>query len=258
MERDYLVEYLTHTPIHHGMWRAIEGKFYLDAGLNEPILDIGCGDGLFASMFFKGKKLFGMDISYSEACRAKKRRVYKSVLLSDAPKLPFKDQSFSSVLSNCSLEHIENVKDVFYDVFRVLKQGGLFCFTVPTDLIGENFLFGDFLKKIGMRPIASFFSFVRKRIYKEYHNLSIDTWRNMVEKAGFEVVEYKGFFGKKIMGVWSILFFLEGWRVIFKYLFGRWYLFNIFREKQAKFFARFVRDIPRNEPVCVFFLCRKR
>ena len=56
--RDFLMEFLKvypHIP-PLALWRAIEAKLLLyDHPLKQPILDLGCGDGLFARILFADK-----------------------------------------------------------------------------------------------------------------------------------------------------------------------------------------------------------
>ena len=47
--------------------------------------------------------------------------------------MPFEDSSFDVVFSNCVLEHVEGLDDMLAHVGRVLKPGGQFVFTVPTE-----------------------------------------------------------------------------------------------------------------------------
>ena len=68
----YLRDYLLATPISHGLWRAIECELYAQQEFTHPVLDIGCGDGLFASILWRRRPGIaplsaGIDLSVSQA-----------------------------------------------------------------------------------------------------------------------------------------------------------------------------------------------
>ena len=50
MAKDYLYPHLQALPYFRAMLRAMEARWYQDVELTEPVLDIGCGDGHFASI----------------------------------------------------------------------------------------------------------------------------------------------------------------------------------------------------------------
>jgi len=53
LERNYLKEYLKIAPTSLALVRAIECRLLSRIEFKHPLLDIGCGDGLFASLFLK-------------------------------------------------------------------------------------------------------------------------------------------------------------------------------------------------------------
>ena len=54
-QKDYLWLNLRELPYFRGLLRAIEGRFYEEIELAEPVLDLGCGDGQFAAVTFREK-----------------------------------------------------------------------------------------------------------------------------------------------------------------------------------------------------------
>ncbi|MDI6751764.1 MAG: class I SAM-dependent methyltransferase [bacterium] len=254
-----LQEYLKHTPLHHAMWRQIEGGFYKTQNLPPLTLDIGCGDGLFAEIFFKDTPMIGIDLWENDLKRAKKRGVYKGICKAGATALPFMSNSFFSCVSNCTLEHIKEIDLAFAEIARVLKPKGLFAFTVPNADIGKGFLYSWWFEKIGFKGFSHLVSLFRKRIYGEYHNLTELEWTKKVEEGGFIVVKVEPFFGRKAMGLWSILFLLEAWRLGLRLIIGRFYLFPEIRRIIGPFFARWI-DVRawQENPAALFFLCSKK
>ncbi|MCL5746282.1 MAG: methyltransferase domain-containing protein [Acidobacteria bacterium] len=120
------------------VWRAAELKVLRHMQFPEPILEIGCGSGLFSGLLFDRIEC-GIDLSEREvaACRAR-TGIYKVVRCMDARSLQFEDKIFSTVFANCVIEHIPGLETVLREAFRVLKPGGKFIATVPLDSIQEH------------------------------------------------------------------------------------------------------------------------
>ena len=49
----------------------------------------------------------------------------------DGVRLPFDDAVFDACVSNYVLEHVEHPREHFFEVARVLKPGGVYCFRTP-------------------------------------------------------------------------------------------------------------------------------
>lgn len=52
--------------------------------------------------------------------QAKQIDVYNELEICDVRKLPYMDNSFCSVISNCALEHVKEVRSALTEVARVL------------------------------------------------------------------------------------------------------------------------------------------
>jgi 2-polyprenyl-3-methyl-5-hydroxy-6-metoxy-1,4-benzoquinol methylase len=99
------------------------------------LLDVGCGDGFFLyrlSEELKGGKLEGIDYSEYLLEAAKKRpfeATFKHVNLEEG--IPYEDCSFNVVYAGEVIEHLYN-PDVFVrEVYRVLKNNGIFIVSTP-------------------------------------------------------------------------------------------------------------------------------
>ena len=55
MTDDLLWQHLKDLPYFRALLRAVEARFYADLTLGEPALDLGCGDGHFASLALAGR-----------------------------------------------------------------------------------------------------------------------------------------------------------------------------------------------------------
>ena len=104
-------------------WRSLECEQYARRPLPGPILDVGCGDGLFALTVF-GKQLeAGIDLDQKEVDRAIQRQAYKKTVCGSVNYLPFSSKSFKTVISNCVLEHVPDIDGALKEISRVLKPG---------------------------------------------------------------------------------------------------------------------------------------
>ena len=146
MLTDYF-KHISHIP-HFYMIRLIETKLlseYIDK-TESPFLDLGCGDGSFTKSL-ELKDVYGIDVDEKAIEGMVNNDHYIKVILASASELPFPEGFFGTVFSNCSLEHMDNLKKVLIEVRRVLKGNGKFIFTVPSsgfiDVIKKDKILGD-------------------------------------------------------------------------------------------------------------------
>lgn len=90
-------------------------------------LDCGCGT-CFVSDFLPGKHIINLDISKAMAKVCRKKGY--PVVVGDIEMMPFKDACFDCVVSNFTL-HWTDLSKSFIQIHRVLKDGGLFVFSIP-------------------------------------------------------------------------------------------------------------------------------
>jgi len=102
----------------------------------EWVLDVGCGAGL--DVFLSARKVgreglvVGVDVSPSLLGRAKVAKLKSAqnnvaFFLSDAEKMPYRDEVFDVVISNCVVNLIPRKLEVFREISRVVKKGGRLC-----------------------------------------------------------------------------------------------------------------------------------
>lgn len=107
----------------------------------KTVLDVGCGYGWFENFALKNgvKKIYGNEITATDLSTARKHIKNKKVVFEEgsAIAIPYKDSMFDTVVSWEVLEHIpkNTEKDMFSEVYRVLKPGGAFYFSTPFDSI---------------------------------------------------------------------------------------------------------------------------
>lgn len=191
------------------LWRAIELKYVALAlskyKLDEPILDIGCAEGKIANILFSNQKLLGLDIDWEFLKENNKTDVYKALVLADACSLPYKEKVLGSIFSNCVVEHIPNIDGLLNEARRVLKDGGIFLFTVPSDRFA-NWLFGSvILDKLGLKTLSSWYKRKRNRMLNHFHCYNHNRWNAILKEKGFDLVEYRYYMGGKATFIWDFL-----------------------------------------------------
>lgn len=108
------------------------------AGLKkgDHVLDLGSGAGndCFVARAIVGESgtVTGIDMTEPMVIKAREncsRLNYKNVefVLGDIEKMPFEDNSFDVVISNCVLNLVPDKHKAFSEIYRVLKAGGHFC-----------------------------------------------------------------------------------------------------------------------------------
>jgi SAM-dependent methyltransferase len=146
------------------------------ADLGEEVLEIGPGPGLTTDWLghrYRNITCLEADPRLALSLRKRTADTNITVRLGDATAMPFRDQTFSGVVSFTMLHHIPSfiLQDrLFAEVYRVLKPGGVFAGTDSTwSLRMRIFHFGDTMvlvdpAKLPARLEAAGFQDVRHRI----------------------------------------------------------------------------------------------
>lgn len=198
--------------------RALEASCFAQAPLERPLLDIGCGFGEFGSIFLEAPADVGIDVNRKDLNKALRKNVYRSLSQADARCLPFLGESFAAIISVSTLEHIPGVEGVLSEAFRVLRPGGVFLFTVPSDKFSQMLAVPRMFSALHAAPLG--------RVYARAVNSSLghvtlwdsQEWRARVERAGFEVECCQEIMSPRATFIWDIglVFALPErfWRII--------------------------------------------
>ncbi len=147
------------------------------------VLDLGCGNGETVIQLAKKFKcnITGIDLSGVRIKNAKLKIKENSKKLfnvtfkkASATKLPFKSCSFSHVLSQATIYHVHNKDKALSEIFRVLKDDGVFIFD---DLIKPK-------KNISKDSIK----YVYERLLFDTP-FSFISYKKKLESIGFKVIE---------------------------------------------------------------------
>jgi arsenite methyltransferase len=101
----------------------------------EICMDLGCGRGndvlMMAEEVGMEGKVYGVDIT--DAMLDKARRTADKTgtnnvefIKSNLESLPFEDNSVDLIISNCTINHVDNKDAVWNEIYRILKPGGRF------------------------------------------------------------------------------------------------------------------------------------
>jgi SAM-dependent methyltransferase len=96
---------------------------------NSVVLDLGAGAGIVSQMNFRGlpAQMCGVDLDP----RVVENPMLDEGRVANASEIPYEDGRFDVVFSDNVLEHLDEPLQVFREVARVLKPGGVFLFKTP-------------------------------------------------------------------------------------------------------------------------------
>ena len=113
-----------------------------DLVVDKKILDLACGEG-FGSNYLSdfGKKVVGVDLSYSAIKHAKSKYIKKNLdfIQASATNLPFINEDFDIVVSFETIEHLEEQDEMLSEIVRVLKPDGCLIISSPNKPIYNKY-----------------------------------------------------------------------------------------------------------------------
>lgn len=191
---DFLWDNIRALPYFRGMLRAVEARFMNAADLLEPTLDIGSGDGHFATVAFDRALDVGIDRSHEALLEAKQRAGYRCLVVADGSRLPFPECHFGSVVSNSVLEHVDDLEAVLRDIARVVKSGAPFYFTVPNPRYRSELGLPAVLNRLGLKALARAYSGWFMRMSRTKTLLDETGWESLLAETGFKLVQSQPYF----------------------------------------------------------------
>ena len=173
---------------------------------NKVILDMGCGFGDHAEKLSKKKykKLVGFDLSKKLVKFANDKRIPNTTFyVGDmSKKLVHKSSEFDVVYSSLAIHYVKNIQSVFKEVNRVLKKGGIFCFSTGHPIF--NLINQDPERIIGIKNLKN----GKLKIFGDYfdeslkendlgslgkvkmYNYNYQTLIKLGVENGFELIDY--------------------------------------------------------------------
>jgi SAM-dependent methyltransferase len=250
--KDQLFPQLRDLPAFRALIRGVEATYYQTLDLPTPILDVGCGDGHFASLVFNQKIDVGIDPWRAPILEAAGRKSYHMLVQADGSRVPFSPGMFSSAFSNSVLEHILDIEAVLGETARVLKPGAPFYFCVPNE---------RYLSELSIsRWLGNGYTRWFKQISRVIHADGPQIWETRLEQAGFRLERWWHYFSPSAMRVleWGHYFGFPS--LIAKFIFGKWIIaptkWNL--RVTEKFVRRFSSNLPVENGTFTFYCARRR
>jgi len=221
---DYLWENLFKLPYFRGLLRAVESTYYDGLTIENPCLDLGCGDGIFAQITFDQKITVGLDPWFGQLKSAKSTDSYLYHINSMGNQLPFPNDCFRTIISNSVLEHIPNLDPVLIEANRILKTGGYFYFCVPNEKFLTTLSISTIFDKIGLKVVGNLYRKFFNKISRHYHCDGQHTWRQRLENSNFNLIKGWDYFSPEAFHVleWGHYFGLPS--LITHFIFKKWIL----------------------------------
>ena len=184
--------------------RAVEAVLWQKRILKPKILDIGCGDGRYDRLLFPKVEIdAGLDPDGPSIERARNWRFFKRLYRAGAENMPFKNSSFSTVVSNSVFEHIQKDLQAIREVSRVLKKGGLFLMTVPSPRLIKT------LSQSGASQ--KWLQWFDKRVGHNHYRTR-EQWTKIFEKNSLKIEDCRFYFSDEAVKTWYRLFKLTTFR----------------------------------------------
>lgn len=169
---------------------------------NKDLVEVGCGNGYLANTFLKKgvKSLVLLDISSNNLDRAKEKVSDKTkvkFLEADIEKkIDIESHTADIVYSNMVMNEIENIQVPFSEIFRILRDGGEFVFSVthPTWDIIEFLNQSNKIRQLGNYFRRGFAKYVMRtkdgsgvEYEVEHYQRPLSDYFNKLVEAGFVV-----------------------------------------------------------------------
>jgi SAM-dependent methyltransferase len=233
MTEDLLWRHLRDLPAFRALLRAVEARLYQNLlPLEAPVLDIGCGDGHFASAAFPTALTAGIDPAVTSLLEAKARHSYRVLARALGNALPYADGYFATVVSNSVLEHIPDVDAVLTETARVLRSpepatgqaGGRLIFCVPSEHFTELLFFSQLFRKLQLEGLARAYEGYFDRISRHHHCDGPKVWERRLAQAGLRLSRSFYYFSNRALHALDLGHYFGVPSLVTKKLFGRWIL----------------------------------
>ncbi|MGZ3774639.1 MAG: class I SAM-dependent methyltransferase [Bdellovibrio sp.] len=186
-KKNFFQNYIVTTPLPLALERCWECEIQSNQKFLRPILDVGCGEGLFAFNLFEDKIDVGIEPNPKELERAASFDKYMELICCFGDKIPGNNKSFKTIFSNSVLEHIQDIKPVLTEMHRLLADDGQAYFTLPTDKF-DQYTFGyQILSACGLKSLAVRYQNFFNKFWRHYHCYNKDNWELLFSQCGFKV-----------------------------------------------------------------------
>ena len=172
--------------------------------------------------------------------------------------MPFQDGAFNTVVCNSSLEHIRHVDRALSEIARVLRIGGTFATTLPSEHYPEYLLGATLARRIGMESVARGYETFYNKISLHYHVDPPEVWKARLAAVGLEVVEHVYYFSPAAHRAFDLAHYLGVPTLLTKRLFGRWILHPLQTKPFERWYRRYYEESLPAAGAYQFVRCVKR
>ncbi|MCC6876162.1 MAG: class I SAM-dependent methyltransferase [Sandaracinaceae bacterium] len=221
---EFFADYFAYAPAALALRECVRLAAMRGVELPEPILDVGCGDGVFARLCYPERQVWGIDVNPSEIRRAQSTATYSTLICGSITTSDLPQGYFKSAIANCSLEHVPDIAGAFRTISGALAKDAPFVLIVPTPDWTHELLIPRILEVAGLSGLARFYRDGLDRIFYHVHLYDEARWRELLEEAGFAVDHVEPIVSSGVAGAFDVLLYpsVSGW--ITKRLTGRWTL----------------------------------
>lgn len=246
-------------PYFRGLLRAVESSYYQNLPLPEPVLDVGSGDGHFASETFDCPINVGLDPWWQPLRESQRFGAYRGLVQADGAAMPFPPETFASAVSNSVLEHIPHLDEVLAETARALKTGAPFIFCVPNDGYFSQLSVPEMLGRLGLKRLGEGYRAWFGAMSKTYNADPPEVWQARLEKAGFRLEQCWHYFPPSALHALEWGHYFGAPSLLPRKLTGRWILaptrWNLALTERA--IRRHASDQPVENGTYTFYIARR-
>jgi len=221
-DSDFLSRYLEIAPAALAIERSLECEILARQRFTRPILDLGCGDGIFAFILCAEEIETGVDHDPAEVARARIYDRYEELITCSADAVPKPDASYRTIVSNSVLEHIPDLLPVLREQRRLLTPDGRLYVTVPTDRWEQSSLIARTIRSLALPAVARRYASAANSFWRHFHAYPEARWTALFAEAGFTVVGMETYDPANLTTLLDVLSVFAAPALLNKTLIGRW------------------------------------
>lgn len=227
---DFFQRYLTVAPLPLAIERSWECEVQSRQDFRRPVLDVGCGEGIFAWGLFSDNIDVGIEPNPRELQRTREINLYDELIECYGDNIPKDERSFRTIFSNSVMEHIPDIEPVLKEVHRLLTNDGVVYLTLPTDKF-DHYSWGyQILSGLGLNNLAAKYLQIFNRFWAHYHFYCLADWERLFDSCGFKIREQFEYASKAQCLFNNFMSPLCIFAFIIKKLTNRWFLFPRLRQ----------------------------
>ena len=260
MTRDFLWLNLRDLPYFRATLRAVEARLMQEVDLPAPVLDLGSGDGHFASVTFEQPLDVGIDPEARASQEALRRKGHRVLVLGHGAHLPHPSGFFASAISNSVLEHVDRLDEVLMELRRVLRSDARFVFTVPNTGYSRELSVPKQLSRLGLRSLGDAYNDWFMRMSRTKNLFDENQWIEKLAQAGFAVERTQRYFSPAALRMLEWGHYFGGPCLLPRVLTGRWILaptrWNLWLTERLV--RRYYLESPSDDGTYTFYVARKQ